>query len=88
MVEKLGALLAGSPEYLQTHAGGSLAGFLAARGNVYMHENLGSEPPVERSSRKYLGFIPGLGLWWYQQLFRNRRVQLLARGLCATSMIW
>jgi|GEM_PF-1885917 len=42
-----------------------MAGFFVAGGEVYMHENLGSPPPLPKTSRLYGGFIPGLGLWWF-----------------------
>jgi glycosyltransferase involved in cell wall biosynthesis len=48
-----------------------LAGFILAKGNVFMHENLGAEAPLEKQSRRYLGFIPGWGLWWYSEMLRN-----------------
>ena len=38
--------------------------FWKAKGNIFMHENLGSPQPPQRSSKKYFGFIPGAGLWW------------------------
>jgi glycosyltransferase involved in cell wall biosynthesis len=40
-----------------------------AKGNVYMHENLGAPEPSANSSKKYLGFIPGLGLWWLAERY-------------------
>lgn len=40
-----------------------LAGLLTAKGNVFMHENLGPLKPPEPASKKHFGFIPGLGLW-------------------------
>lgn len=46
-----------------------MAGFFAARGEVYMHENLGATQPPLKTSRRYLGFIQGLGLWWYLAKF-------------------
>lgn len=46
-----------------------LAGFGACPGNVFMHENLGSPLPSPKESKKYFGFINGVGLWWYFQIF-------------------
>ncbi len=46
-----------------------LAANIAAGGNVYMHENLGCPAPSPKSSKKYLGFIPGIGLWWYAERY-------------------
>ena len=43
----------------------TLAGFLAASGDIYMHENLGPPIPPAKVSRRYFGFIPGIGMWWY-----------------------
>jgi glycosyltransferase involved in cell wall biosynthesis len=47
-----------------------LAAFLVTRGNVYMTEHLGipKEPP-RKVSRVHFGFLPGLGLWWYKQVW-------------------
>lgn len=41
----------------------------ATNGNVYMHENLGAPQPSQKSSKKFLGFIPGVGLWWYAERY-------------------
>ena len=46
-----------------------LAAFLTAKGNVYMHENLGAPEPSVKSSKKYFGFLPGVGLWWYAERY-------------------
>ena len=46
-----------------------LAAFLTAKGNVYMHENLGAPEPSVKSSKKYFGFLPGVGLWWYGERY-------------------
>lgn len=46
-----------------------MAAWASARGNVYMHENLGAPQPSAKSSKKYLGFIPGVGLWWYGERY-------------------
>lgn len=49
-----------------------LAAFFAAKGDVYMHENLGVPPPSPKSSKKYFGFITGAGLWWYVERYLTR----------------
>lgn len=46
-----------------------LAAHWTAKGQVYMHENLGAREPSVKSSKKYLGFIPGAGLWWYAERY-------------------
>ncbi len=46
-----------------------LAGFLSARGNIVMHENVGPGVPPEKSSKKHFGVIPGLALWWHKHTF-------------------
>jgi glycosyltransferase involved in cell wall biosynthesis len=46
-----------------------LAANLATDGRTYMHENLGAPTPSVKSSKKYLGFIPGIGLWWYAERY-------------------
>ncbi|MBF0503865.1 MAG: glycosyltransferase [Candidatus Omnitrophica bacterium] len=45
-----------------------LSGFLAAHGNIYMHENLGSPIPAPKSSKRHFGLIHGLGIWWHIQI--------------------
>lgn len=56
-----------------------LAGYFAARGSIFSLEVLGANPPPEKTkSRKHFGLLPGIGLWWYKQIF-----PLAARGwLC------
>lgn len=46
-----------------------MAAFMKAKGQVFMHENLGAPQPSVKSSRKYLGFIPGIALWWYYERY-------------------
>jgi glycosyltransferase involved in cell wall biosynthesis len=46
-----------------------LAANLSTGGEVYMHENLGPPAPSPKTSKKYFGFLPGLGLWWYAERF-------------------
>lgn len=48
-----------------------LAGYILAKGNVYMHENLGALAPLEKTSRRYFGFIRGFGIWWYRELLHS-----------------
>jgi glycosyltransferase involved in cell wall biosynthesis len=50
--------------FMEFSAAEVLAGSLTSKGNVYMHENLGSMMPPEKSSKRHFGFLPGLGLWW------------------------
>ena len=45
-----------------------LAAFMVSRGRLYSLEVLGAPEPPVRSSRKFLGFIPGMGLWWYKRV--------------------
>lgn len=47
-----------------------LAGLLVSGWNIFIHENLGAPPPELRQSRLYLGFIPGLALWWHLRKWR------------------
>jgi glycosyltransferase involved in cell wall biosynthesis len=47
-----------------------LAGALIAPGRVFLHENLGPPNPVPKESKQYFGFIEGLGLWWYLQIYK------------------
>ena len=42
-----------------------IAGFLATGNHAFMHENLGPAGPPPKTSRRFLGFIPGLGIWWF-----------------------
>lgn len=46
-----------------------IAASVKANGQVFMHENLGAPQPSVKSSKKYLGFIPGIALWWYYERF-------------------
>jgi len=46
-----------------------LAAALKTKGHVFMHENMGSIEPPKSSSKKYFGFIPGIGLWWQYYMF-------------------
>jgi glycosyltransferase involved in cell wall biosynthesis len=47
-----------------------LAAFLITRGNTYMTEHVGIlEFPPRKTSKRHFGFIPGLGLWWYRQVW-------------------
>ncbi|MBL8013010.1 MAG: glycosyltransferase family 4 protein [Candidatus Omnitrophica bacterium] len=48
-----------------------LAANLLAGGEVFMHENLGAPEPSAKSSKKYFGVIPGVGLWWYAEKYFN-----------------
>jgi len=65
-----------------------LAAFLSTRGQVYMHENLGSPLPLERSTKKYFGFLPRLGLWWYfQRALINLRPYLCKKVLVVSKDI-
>jgi glycosyltransferase involved in cell wall biosynthesis len=49
-----------------------LAGFFASNGHAYMYEALGAPVPVARENKKYFGFIPAVGLWWYVQKYTTR----------------
>lgn len=70
---------------------GSLAMDLAARAAFKAFVTIQQlEPPTPgvRSSRRYLGFVPGLGLWWYRQRFRGWLRSLApARTICITQAV-
>ena len=59
-----------------------LAGWFKAKGNIYMHENLGAPQPEERPSKRYFGVLPAIGLWWYYQ-----RWIITARSWIATILV-
>lgn len=65
-----------------------MAGFFAAKGEVYMHENLGSPSPLPKTSKKYLSFIPGMGLWWFMaklsvtlRAYFSKKIIAVSRGV-------
>lgn len=55
--------------YADFTAADILAGFLLTCGRVFMHENVGPEESLGRSSKKHFGVIPGLALWWHKRRF-------------------
>lgn len=61
-----------------------LAAFLAARGHVYMTVHsmakLGEFPP--KKSRMHFGLVPGIGLWWYRQVWKRTWSARLQARLC------
>jgi glycosyltransferase involved in cell wall biosynthesis len=46
-----------------------LAGFVAAKGNVFMHENVGPGEPPAKTNQKHFGFINGVSFWWHKKRF-------------------
>jgi glycosyltransferase involved in cell wall biosynthesis len=58
----------------EVHSGGGWAFDLAARcrfGNYIAIEQKNAAPMGPKTSRRHLGFIPGMGLWWYQEHLRR-----------------
>ncbi len=55
--------------YLDFRLAEVMAAYFHCRGDVYFHDNLGAPPPLEKTSRKHFGILPGMGLWWYVQGF-------------------
>lgn len=62
-----------------------LAGFVATGGNVYMTEHLAWPDPPERTRSTHFGFLPGVGLWWYQLMLGVRIRSYLSRRILAVS---
>ncbi|TFH30785.1 MAG: glycosyltransferase [Deltaproteobacteria bacterium] len=62
-----------------------LAGYAAARGNVYMTEHLAWPEPPERTRSTHFGFLPGVGLWWYRLMWGVRIRSYLSRRILAVS---
>lgn len=62
-----------------------LAASRAARGDLYMIENTVPFEPPPRSSRLHLGFVPGVGLWWYKLTLPLRARGYVVRGILAAS---
>lgn len=56
-----------------------------AKGNIFMHENSGCQKPLQRLSRKHFGFIPGIGLWWFCQLFCVQGRAYVTKNILAVS---
>ncbi len=46
-----------------------LAANIVTGGKTFMHENLGAPTPSVKNSKKYFGFLPGIGLWWYAERY-------------------
>lgn len=63
-----------------------MAGFLVTRNHVFMHENLGPKEQFPRTSRRFLGIIPGLGLWWYIEKFCVRSRASFSRKILVVSL--
>lgn len=62
-----------------------LAGFIAAKGNIFCLEVIGAPQPVPKTSKKYFGFIPGLGLWWYKRILPVTLCGWIFRRILAVS---
>jgi glycosyltransferase involved in cell wall biosynthesis len=56
-----------------------------AKGNVFMHENMGTVKPPENSSKKHFGVIPGAGLWWQYYMFCIRSRADLSKNILTVS---
>ena len=66
----------------------ALAAFVATRGKVYMTEHIAWPFPPEKTSSRYLGFIPGVGFWWYKLMWMERiRCQLAIRILAVSEAV-
>lgn len=64
------------------------AGSLSCHGNVFMHENISSPMPPEKVSKRYFGFLPGLGIWWQvNRLLVNARGYMAKRVLVVSQEI-
>lgn len=57
------------------------------KGNVFMHENTGSQNPPECSSKKHFGFIPGAGLWWQYYMLCIKSRAYVSRILAVSQEI-
>ncbi len=55
--------------YLEFSFAEVFAAFTMIGRRVFMHENIGPDVLPAKSSRKYLGFIPGLAFWWHKARF-------------------
>jgi GT2 family glycosyltransferase len=62
-----------------------LAGYLATEGNLFLVETQGLAELPEKVSRKYFGFLPGLGLWWHQYMWQQRQLGILPKKILAVS---
>ena len=62
-----------------------LAAYLVSGGRVYMTEHLAAFAPPPKVSRIHFGFLPGLGLWWYKQVWPRRIRGYLAKRILAVS---
>ncbi len=62
-----------------------IAANLLTGGRVFMHENLGADAPIPKTSRKYFGLIPGFALWWYHQIGMSSGRALLTKKIITVS---
>ncbi len=61
------------------------AAFLVARGRVYLMEHSLAPEPPRRLSRKHLGLVPGINLWWYRWIWPSFLKGKFARKILAVS---
>ncbi len=71
--------------YTEFNVGNLAASSLLTCGRVYMHENLGAPEPPSRISKKYLGFISGIGLWWHLNRIKNNIRTYFCRSILVVS---
>ena len=62
-----------------------LAAYLVAPGKVYLTEHTPYPQAPRKASKIHLGFLPGLGLWWYKLVWPLRVRAYLARRVLAVS---
>jgi glycosyltransferase involved in cell wall biosynthesis len=82
---RLDKIILGDGHFLEWPLPTVLAAYLASSGNVYMQESTPSPEAPIKASRKRLGFIPGLGLWWYRIVLPLRARAYLSKRVIATS---
>ncbi|MFC1808107.1 glycosyltransferase, partial [Candidatus Omnitrophota bacterium] len=62
------------------------AAYLVAPRKVRMIELFSPPKLPKRSSKKHLGFLPGLGLWWYKEVYQYSLRHFLCRKIYANSV--
>lgn len=46
-----------------------LAAYVCTKGNIFSLEVLGAQLPPAKVSKRYLGIIPGVALWWHKKMY-------------------
>ncbi len=66
-----------------------LAAFLASRGHLHMtiHSMGKLEELPEKKSKLHLGFVPGIGLWWYRRVWLKTWPARLQARLCRNTLV-